>query len=103
MAIDDSEQELKYPSGVMDKQVKSSWMIILNMRILLKWPGISTTSNLKTHSIVKVFSRLMKVVFFQVLTSTKALDDTKRYAVGILSDQELHMTPVVNKCFLDSF
>ena len=31
----------------------------------------------------------------QILSSTKALDDTKRYAVGILSDQELHMTPVV--------
>ena len=33
--------------------------------------------------------------FQQILASTKALDETKRYAVGILSDQELHMTPVV--------
>lgn len=49
LAVEDNEAEIKYPSGMMDRQI---------------------------------------------LTSSKALDNSNRYAVGILSDQELHITPV---------
>ncbi len=52
----------------------------------------------QTVEILDVFSSIKKKLFFlkKVLMSTKALDNTKRYAVGILSDQELHITPVVS-------
>lgn len=33
----------------------------------------------------------------QLLVSSKALCDSRRYGVGILSNQELHITPLVQK------
>jgi hypothetical protein len=32
----------------------------------------------------------------QLMVSSKALTESKRYGLGILSNQELHITPLVN-------
>ena len=59
-------------------------------QIALNVDGSDSRSN-KDHDSLTFPSGMMDK---QVLTSTKSVGDTSRYAVGILGDNELHLTPL---------